>query len=370
MDTTDATEAQIRRWRRYLAEERMEAQTYRNLAARQQGHQREIMLELAEAEGRHEAHWVALLGDRAEPPPPPALIPRLRAALAARFGSIFVLALAQRSEQRTAYDLDGDAPNQMAADEHIHGEVVRSLAAESRSQIAGPFRAGVFGANDGLVSNLALILGVVATGMDTNHVLAAGVAGLLAGSLSMGAGEWISVSSQRELLDASKPDPHAHRSVPALDVDANELALVFRARGLSREDAQSRAAKIFATLGDPESTQSASIPLTAALVETDTAPSGADASLGTPWQAGISSFIFFAMGALIPLLPYLFGMTGTWAAIAAGSVVGVALLFTGGLVGLLSGKRSRWAALRQLGVGYGAAAITYALGSWFGAVTA
>lgn len=283
-----------------------------------------------------------------------------------RFGSVFALALAQRSEQRTAYDADVDATPQMAADEHIHGEVVRSLAAESRAQIAGSFRAGVFGANDGLVSNLALILGVAATGMETRFVIATGIAGLLAGALSMGAGEWISVSSQRELLDASRPAPDAHRSVSALDVDANELALLFRARGANPEEARQRAENVFAVLGAPEETASGSIPLRVALDGEDGASRGAHEALGTPWQAGISSFIFFAVGAVIPLVPYFAGLQGWGATLISAGVVGAALVFTGGLVGLLSGRSPAWAAARQLAVGYGAAAVTFALGTWFG----
>ena len=100
-----------------------------------------------------------------------------------------------------------DATSAMAADERIHGEVVRGLAARGRSRLSGTFRAAVFGANDGLVSNLALILGIGASGASTHAVLVAGVAGLLAGALSMGAGEYVSVRSQRELLEASVPDP-------------------------------------------------------------------------------------------------------------------------------------------------------------------
>jgi hypothetical protein len=102
----------------------------------------------------------------------------------------------------------------MAADERIHGEVVRGLAARGRTRAAGSFRAAVFGANDGLVSNLALVLGIGATGVPAVTVLFTGIAGLLAGALSMGAGEYVSVRSQRELLEASRPDPALRRRSP------------------------------------------------------------------------------------------------------------------------------------------------------------
>ena len=118
---------------------------------------------------------------------------------------MFVLALAQRAEARSTYEADVDATPTMAADERIHEEVVRALATRGRNRLSGSFRAAVFGANDGLVSNLALVLGVSASGVSTQTVLVTGLAGLLAGALSMGAGEYVSVRSQRELLDASSP---------------------------------------------------------------------------------------------------------------------------------------------------------------------
>ena len=234
----------------------MEARTYRALAERRTGWEREVLLQLADAERRHEEYWLALLGDKALPAPRPSIRVRVSAWLAQVFGTIFILAMAQRAEQRTIYDIDEDAPAQMAADEHIHGEVIRGLTARSREALAGTFRAAVFGANDGLVSNLALVLGVAATGMAPSMVLATGVAGLLAGALSMAAGEWVSVTSQRELLDASIPDPEAHQAVPALDVNANELALVFQARGESPEEADEHAARVFAQISSPASTDS------------------------------------------------------------------------------------------------------------------
>ena len=360
------TPAQIKRWRHHLAEERMEARTYRELAARRTGEDREVLEDLAEAEGRHEDHWLALLGDRAFPAPRPSLHSRVFAFLARQFGTVFVLAMAQRAEQRTTYDEDIDATPQMAADEHIHGEVIRGLTARSRQALAGTFRAVVFGANDGLVSNLALVLGVAATGMSSHLVLATGVAGLLAGALSMGAGEWVSVSSQKELLDASIPDPDAHRSVPSLDVNANELALVFRARGESEEEADAHAASVFAQLTAPAGPGTAPLAVRTALDGT-TAPTGATEEIGTPWRAAMSSFCFFSIGAVIPLIPFIFSMTGISAIITAAAIVGVALLLTGATVGILSGQAPMPRALRQLAIGYAAAGVTYVLGLVFGA---
>lgn len=345
--------ADLRRWRQYLADEKAEAAVYRDLAGRRGGEEREILLALAEAEGRHEQHWFDLLGDQAGKPRRGDFRTRSLGFLARRFGSVFVLALAQRAEARSPYESDSDATPAMAADERIHAEVVRGLAERGRNRLSGTFRAAVFGANDGLVSNLALVIGISASGVANHVVLITGVAGLLAGALSMGAGEYVSVRSQRELLEASTPDPESNSALPHLDVDANELALVYRARGLTPESAATRAAEVLHnhTLAEPVGTVDA------------------HEAVGTGFGAAISSFCFFASGAIIPVLPYLFGLQGIAAVLVAAVLVGLALLGTGAVVGLLSGGPPLRRALRQLAIGYGAAAVTYLLGLLFGTTT-
>ena len=357
--------ADIKRWRRYLADERAEAAVYRDLAGRREGEEREILLALAEAEGRHEQHWIELLGDRAGRPLRGDVRTRMLGWLARRFGSVFVLALAQRAEARSPYADDSDATPQMAADEQVHEEVVRALAARGRQRLSGTFRAAVFGANDGLVSNLALVLGVSASGVATHVVLLTGISGLLAGALSMGAGEYVSVRSQRELLEASSPNPATGSILPHLDVDANELTLVYRARGMSPEEAAEHAREVLASLQPVTSP----IPIAAVDVGSGIPPEVVDEheAVGTGWNAALSSFCFFASGALIPILPFLFGMTGTAAIIVSALLVGIVLLGTGAVVGLLSGASPLKRAVRQLLIGYGAAAATYLLGLLFGA---
>jgi VIT1/CCC1 family predicted Fe2+/Mn2+ transporter len=344
----------IKRWRQYLADERAEAAVYRDLARRRTGEERDILLGLAEAERRHEAHWLELLGDQVGKPRRGDLRTRFLGILARRFGSVFVLALAQRAEGRSPYSADPDATSTMAADEQIHGEVLRGLAERGRNRLSGTFRAAVFGANDGLVSNLSLILGVGASGVDPHIILLTGVAGLLAGALSMGAGEYVSVHSQRELLEASTPDPATGSVVPKLDVDANELTLLYRARGMSAEEAEAHATEVLA----------GTAPLNAQELEDQAADR--HEAVGTGIGAALSSFCFFASGAIIPVLPYLFGLQGIVAVIVAAGLVGLTLLGTGAIVGLLSGASPLRRGLRQLGIGYGAAAVTYLLGLLFG----
>ena len=393
---------------------------YRDLADRRSGEEREILLALAEAEGRHAAHWEQLLGDRVSEPGRGSLRTRVLAFLARHFGSVFVLALAQRAEGRSPYETDEHATERMAADERIHGEVVRGLAARGRSRLSGSFRAAVFGANDGLVSNLALVLGIGAAGAASQTVLLTGVAGLLAGALSMGAGEYVSVRSQRELLEASSPDPRARAALPHLDVDANELSLVYRARGMSEAQADRHAQEVLSGYREWFGTSGAdrdgggTAGLRAGEDDGGTAGDGAagdrvagdgaagnrpsgdgtagdegsgvlalapDAhpgvgpgdtadeheAIGTAWRAAAASFCFFASGAIIPVLPYLFGASGFTGQVIAAGLVGVALLLTGTVVGLLAGGPPVRRALRQLAIGYGAAAVTYGLGLLWGA---
>lgn len=361
---TAPTRKQIKRWQRYLANERAEAAVYRELALKKQGEEREILLGIAEAEARHEEHWRTLLGDHVGMPRRPDYSTLLMGFLAKRFGSVFTLALMQSAEARTPYEKDDDATDQMTADERIHAEVVRGLAAKSREKMSGNFRAAVFGANDGLVSNLALVLGVVGSGVDTSYVLLTGISGLLAGALSMGAGEYVSVCSQRELLEASVPSPDTDGALPKLDINANELALVYRARGMDPDAAEAHARKVLSSVrgsgvGSGLGGVSGGAPVGAA-------PHANAEVVGSGWSAALSSFLFFASGALIPILPFIFGASSMVAAVLACVLVGIALMCTGGIVGVLSGTSPGLRALRQLAIGLGAAGITYGLGNLFG----
>ncbi len=354
----EPTAADRRRWARYLVEERAEGFVYQKLAARRTGEEREILLSLADAERRHEQHWLDLLGDEPVRLPRAGLRSRLLGWMAGRFGSIFVLALAQSAEARSPYDEEQYATPAMRADEKIHYEVVRGLAARGRRRLSGSFRAAVFGANDGLVSNLALVLGIGATGVSSGFVLFSGIAGLLAGALSMGAGEFVSVRSQRELLAATEANEDAAASAGDLDIDENELALVYRARGMDQTEALERGRRIIAAAR-------------AGVERAHTGPIRAHAVddhdiVGSDWTAAISSFLLFASGAIIPVLPWIFGLQGAVAVVVSLVLVGVALLTTGAMVGILSGGPPLRRALRQLAIGFGAAAITYVLGLVFG----
>ena len=359
-DSTPGT-ADIKRWRQYLADERAEAAVYRDLAQNRVGEERAILLALAEAEGRHEAHCSSCSASTPARTGDASLRSRFLGFLARHFGSVFVLALAQRAESRSPYASDPFATPAMVADEQIHEEVVRGLATRGRNRLAGTFRAAVFGANDGLVSNLSLVMGMAASGVGSSVVLLSGVAGLLAGALSMGAGEFISVRSQRELLAATRPTQITLAAAPLLDIEHNELLLVYLAGGMSREAAEHRVAERMGLL-DCDCDPACPCARNCRKAKTSmrlSAPRGERrrrASASSPRARSCRSF------------RSCWGMTGLAALVVSATLVGLALLLTGSVVGLLSGTSPTTRGLRQLAIGMGAAVVTYLLGMAFGAV--
>jgi VIT1/CCC1 family predicted Fe2+/Mn2+ transporter len=339
------------RYRRRLAAEQQAAAVYRALAAKRTGEDRKILLVLAGAEERHAAHWAAKLHPSQPPTSEPGRRSRLLGWLARRLGSLVVFGLVQRAEAAGHYEDDDEATATMAADERVHALVVAALAQQQRARASGWFRAAVFGANDGLVSNFSLVAGMAGAGSSSQVILLAGLAGLLAGALSMAAGEYISVRSQRELLEAAAAELDPATLAALGEHEESELALVFRARGLSPAQAQQRAA---ALLGQDAAETAA----------TRVEP-GQDV-VGSAGAAAGSSFVAFASGAVIPVLAF-FVASGRTAIVAAAVLVGTALFATGATVGVLTGGPLVRRGLRQLAIGAAAAVVTYALGRVFGA---
>ena len=335
-----------------LADERAEAELYRSLAGRRNGRGPGDPARHRRGRGApRRALGASCWATTSVRPQRGSLRTRALIALARRFGSVFVLALVQQAESRTPYAADLDATRAMAADERVHEEVVRGLAARGRARVSGTFRAAVFGANDGLVSNLALVLGVSGGGVSTNTILLTGLAGLLAGALSMGAGEWISVRSQRELLTASAPSLGTHAWSPtstSTPTSSPSSTAPGACRPTRRSGGPTRCSRSQEALYETTSTEALD-------------------AVGSDLAAGLSSFAFFASGAAVPVLPFAFGLSETPALIVACVLVGLALLVTGAIVGVLSGGPPLARALRQLAIGLGAAAITYAVGSLAGA---
>jgi VIT1/CCC1 family predicted Fe2+/Mn2+ transporter len=216
---------------------------------------------------------------------------------------------------------------------------------------SGALRAAIFGVNDGLVSNLSLIFGVAGAGADNQVVVLAGVAGLLAGAFSMAAGEYISVRVQREVFErVIHLEAHEIGSDP--EAERAELADLYVRKGLSRDLADRLAEEL---MKDPAVALD-----THAREELGLDP---DEGLGSPLAAAGASFAMFAVGALVPLLPFLVG-SGDGAVLASAAVSGLALFAVGAAMSYLTGRRAMLSGLRMLAIGAAAAAVTYLVGSF------
>ncbi|HYY10685.1 MAG TPA: VIT1/CCC1 family protein [Kineosporiaceae bacterium] len=370
---TPADPASVRKWRDLLASEREAAALYDRLADSAGGERADILRELASVERRHAAHWAQRLQDAGHPVPEPGapgLRTRLLATTARRVSLDAVLPLIERAEKADAgvYDGDPDAAAGMAADERGHARALAAMrrgadSPDPRDRIAarerwhrgdrsGALRAAIFGVSDGLVSNTALVMGFAGSGAPRSTVLLAGVAGLLAGSFSMAAGEYVSMSGQREMFQREIAVEAAElREKPEEELE--ELVLIYRAKGMPADQAREVATRIMA---DKE----------VALDTLVREELGLDPDeLGSPWSAAFSSMLAFAVGALVVVLPYL--VTGGGAALVAAVVLALAAMAAvGGVIGRLNGRPPARGAVRQVVVGVLAAGVTYLVGALIG----
>ena len=216
----------------------------------------------------------------------------------------------------------------------------------------GPARATVFGVSDGLVSNVALILGVAGASTEASFARLAGLSGLLAGAISMAAGEYVSVKAQNELIERELAvERRALKQNPEAEVA--ELAAIYRSRGINPLHAQNLADGIHA---DPDIALEVH-----AREELGINPEG----LGNPWQQAIASFFAFCLGALLPLLPWFFG--GGTAAVVASIIIGLVAAAAVGVLLARFTERSRFkTAFRQVLVAAFACSTTFAIGSAVG----
>jgi len=215
-------------------------------------------------------------------------------------------------------------------------------------------RAAVLGANDGLVSNFSLVMGVAGAGVSGGPVLVAGLAGLLAGSLSMALGEWLSVQSAREFY-ANQIAIEAEELAAGHEEEEEELRLIYEAKGVDPDDARRPAHRIIAA--DP-----------AVALDTMTREGlriDPDDLAGSAWVAALTSFVLFALGAIVPVLPFLM-ISGAPAIIASAALSSAALFGLGAAITLMTGRNPLIAGLRQLAFGLAAAAITFGIGTLLG----
>lgn len=367
------TAKDVKRYRENLRDEVDSACIYRAMAAAETDqHLATVYKRLAEVEERHAALWeaqIAKAGVRV-PPRRPSVRARVLVTLARRFGARFLLPTmaSMESANRHVYDRQPETSKTMRGQERSHARVLQIMAsagggaegstvarAEGRHQGVGgnALRAAVLGANDGLVSNLSLVMGVAGASMSEHAILVTGLAGLLAGACSMAMGEWISVRSSREAYEKQVAVEESEiATLP--EEEEEELALIYMAKGLPEDEAKQVAGHIMSD------EKTALETMTREELGLDPQEMG-----GSPWTAAATSFMLFAIGAIVPVLPFAFihGHAAFWTSVGASAAM---LFVIGFAITLFTGRSVLYTGLRQLLFGAGAAGVTYGIGHAIG----
>lgn len=333
-----------------------------------------VFIRLAETEEKHAALWEEKLTEAGASVPgrEPELRSRLLAWLARRMGPSVVTQLMASTEMsgRTMYDDQPEAAGtSLPADERSHAIILDALRKGSSEGVRGgvlarlegrhravggnALRAAVLGANDGLVSNTSLIMGVAGAAFTATAVLLSGLAGLLAGAISMALGEWLSVQSSRELHQA-QIETERQEILAMPEEEAEELALIYQAKGMAPEDAIKAAKDV---MSDPE-----------AFLDTKVREElGIDPEElgGSAWEAAVTSFFLFAIGAIIPVIPFFF-MAGSPAVLLSLGLAAIGLFLLGAATALVTGTGVLRTGTRSLLLGLAAAGATYGVGSLLG----
>ena len=356
-------------------DERNGAALYRAIAEVEQNPQlKSVYQRLAEAEERHSHFWEAKLRAAGQPLPLFRLNWRMRMLifLARRFGPAFVLPNIEPLEQIDShkYDLQPEAlTGGLPQQEQSHARLLRAITGGSRTGLEGSriaqlegrhraiggnaLRAAVLGANDGLLSNFSLVMGVAGADLSGMSVLITGVAGLLAGACSMAIGEWLSVQSARELYQSQiEVEKQEVDEVP--DEEAEELALIYQAKGLPEDEAKTLAKRLI--VDKPSALD------TMAREELGIDPEELGGSAAT---AAGASFCLFALGAIIPVAPFFF-LSGLVGVIVSVCCATAALFGIGAGITLLTGRDVFYSGTRQVILGLLAAGITFGLGRVIG----
>jgi VIT1/CCC1 family predicted Fe2+/Mn2+ transporter len=333
-------------------EEKQSAWLYRQLAAQEPDpHKQKLFTDLAAAAERQALDWERTVGDARQALPEfrPTLRARVSAWLLRRLGVRVMRPVLAAMKIRGLSVYRG----RVSGRRHPMPTSVEEVGGRHRGAgSGGNLRAAVFGINDGLVSNTSLIMGVAGASVDVKVILTTGVAGLLAGALSMAAGEYVSMRSQREMyeyqigLERDELDQYPEE-------EAEELALIYNARGMEMDYAREVAGEL---LRDPEHALD-----TLAREELGLNPD----DLGSPWGAALFSFLAFSAGALVPLLPFLLESGAAPLPIAAG-LAAVCLCAVGAALSLFTGRQAWWGGLRMVLIGGGAGVVTYVIGHWLG----
>lgn len=334
----------------------------------------EVYVRMAEVEERHAAFWAERLATAGQPAPQgrPGWRARTMIWLARRFGPQFILptVTAQERQDSGAYSAQAESRGTgMAGQEQSHARLLQTIVSgrpggfeggalaqlEGRHRAASgnALRAAVLGASDGLLSNFSLVMGVAGAATEGRAVLVAGLAGLLAGAFSMALGEWISVTSSRELYERQIGVEREELETNPAE-EQQELALIYQAKGLKPAQAEELAARLIA---DPASALD-----TLAREELGVDPEELG---GSAWEAALTSFGLFALGAIVPVAPFLF-LSGLSAVLVSVALSALGLFGIGAAITLLTGRSVWYSGMRQVIVGLAAAGITYAIGTLIG----
>jgi VIT1/CCC1 family predicted Fe2+/Mn2+ transporter len=361
----------VHRWLENRQEELDSAFQYKAMAA---GEARpnisDVYRRLAAVEETHAAFWEGKLRDAGRPlaPSRPSVRARLLGFLARRLGAGLVLPTVAASEyvQRNDYTMHPETKGTSMTDqERMHARVLGNVLAQSSGLQGGALaniegrhrnvggnalRAAVLGANDGLCSNLSLVMGVAGATVDHHVILLTGLAGLLAGAFSMALGEWVSVSSARELAEREvRIEKSEVEENP--DEEREELQLIYESKGLSSGEA---AVLSRSTMKDERTALD-----TLSREELGIDP---DELGGSAWTAALASFFLFSVGAIIPVAPFFF----VTSPLVSVGVAGAGLFVIGASIALFTGRSAVWSGVRQLVLGFAAAGATYAIGHLIG----
>ena len=369
-----AAESDFKRYRENLADEVSSAYLYRTLAALEgEAPLAEVYKRLADTEESHATFWEDKLKQAGQPVPTrqPGWRARTLAWLARRFGTGFIVPTLAELEQigGSAYDEQPEAHGTaMPREEQSHKRLLETIAGgknrgmegslvarfEGRHRAVGgnALRAAVLGANDGLLSNLSLVMGVAGADLASHSILVTGLAGLLAGAISMALGEWISVQSSRELYQRQiKIEAAELADIP--DEEEAELALIYESKGLPADQAKSLAARLMADKDNALDTLSRE--------ELGVNPKELG---GSAVEAAFTSFFLFALGAVFPVAPFAL-FEGTTAIIVSLAASAAGLFVIGAVITLMTGRSVLYSGARQIVFGLIAAGVTFGIGRLF-----
>jgi Uncharacterized membrane protein len=335
-------------------EEKQSAWLYRELARCEDDPRVAELFDALAAAAEHQARkWLASSPRTAPPPFAPSLRARIAVVLARALTPRRVRHMLAAMKVRGLSVYDSRQP----LTGHQMPRSVSDVGARHKGYGGGNLRAAVFGINDGLVSNTSLIMGVAGATAGAEFVLTSGVAGLLAGALSMAAGEYVSMRSQKEMFEYQIGlERDELREYP--EEEAEELALIYQARGMALEEAR----RVTRALVKDENHALDAL----AREELGLNPD----DLGSPWGAAVASFLAFAAGAVLPLLPYLMGEASSSAIVYAAVIAAFALFGVGAVLSLFTGRSAVAGGLRMVLIGAGAGGATWLIGSLLGAAIA